>query len=188
MAGAQHARPRAGRRDLAAVSVFIDVEDQRRAVEETGRLAAIVEHSNDFIGFGQSDWAVAYVNEAGRRLVGLPDLDARPAGSRHRRLLPPAEHGRVLAEILPAVERERVLGGRDTIPPFDDGAEVARILQSLPRPGRRSNLLGYGTVTRDLTERRRAGRRSARARRRCVPCSTPSRRHPDRRGSLGAAS
>lgn len=105
MAGAQHARLGPGGETIAAVSVFIDVEDQRRAVEETGRLAAIVEHSNDFIGFARPDWAVAYVNEAGRRLVGLPDLDAarRAAIADY---FPPAEHGRVLAEILPAVERD----------------------------------------------------------------------------------
>ena len=50
---------------------FRDVTEQRRADEEVRMFASLVELSSDFVAIAALDGSVLYVNEAGRRLVGL---------------------------------------------------------------------------------------------------------------------
>jgi PAS domain S-box-containing protein len=53
------------------VGTLQDVTEQREAELERERLATIVEQSTDFIGVGDMEGRVQWVNEAGRRLLGL---------------------------------------------------------------------------------------------------------------------
>ena len=55
----------------AVVISFRDITDLRRREEEYQRFAALVAISDDFVAIADLDGAVQYVNEAGRRLVGL---------------------------------------------------------------------------------------------------------------------
>ncbi|MEN3228305.1 PAS domain S-box protein [Methylorubrum rhodesianum] len=139
----------------AAVTVLVDVEEQRRAAAEARKLAALVEQSQDFVGLAAPDGRVDYVNEAGRRLVGLPDL----AAARERRILDyfvPEEQVRLLAEVLPAAERDGFWEGELHFRHAATGAAVPVHYNIFPVRDGGGVLLGYGTVTRDLTEQRRA--------------------------------
>ncbi|MFC6791249.1 PAS domain S-box protein [Methylobacterium komagatae] len=139
----------------AAVTVLADVGDKRRADAETRRLAALVEQSQDFIGLAAPDGSVDFVNEAGRRLIGLPDLAAA-------RAMPivdyfvPEERARVLDEVLPAVERDGFWEGELHFRHVVTGAAVPVLYNLFPVRGADGRKLGYGTVTRDLTEQHRA--------------------------------
>jgi len=139
----------------AAVTVLVDVEDQRRADAEARRLAALVEQSQDFIGLAAPDGSVDFVNEAGRRLIGLADLAAA-------RAMPivdyfvPEERARVLGEVLPAVERDGFWGGELNFRHVVTGAAVLVLYTLFIVRGADGRRLGYGTVTRDLTEQRQA--------------------------------
>ncbi|MBL0693579.1 ATP-binding protein [Comamonas sp. JC664] len=53
------------------VGALQDVTDQRSAERERERLATIVEQSTDFIGVGTEQGQALWVNEAGRRLLGI---------------------------------------------------------------------------------------------------------------------
>ena len=53
------------------VATLQDVTEQRSAELERERLATIVEQSTDFIGVGDPSGRAQWVNEAGRRLLGL---------------------------------------------------------------------------------------------------------------------
>ncbi len=44
-------------------------------------LATIVEQSGDFVGIARVDGTVEYVNEAGRQMVGLADMEAAQRSS-----------------------------------------------------------------------------------------------------------
>ncbi len=139
----------------AAVTVLVDVGDQRRADAEARRLAALVEQSQDFIGLAAPDGGVDFVNEAGRRLIGLPDLAAA-------RAMPivdyfvPEERARVLNEVMPAVERDGFWEGELNFRHVVTGAAVPVLYTLFPVRGIDGRRLGYGTVTRDLTEQKRA--------------------------------
>ncbi len=50
---------------------FRDISDRKRVEEELRTVAAIVENSGDFIGLSSPDFVPLYVNEAGRRMLGL---------------------------------------------------------------------------------------------------------------------
>ncbi|MFF9549828.1 PAS domain S-box protein [Methylobacterium fujisawaense] len=139
----------------AAVTVLVDVEDQRRADAETRRLAALVEQSQDFIGLAAPDGSVDFVNEAGRRLIGLPDL----ASARAMPIVDyfvPEERVRVLDEVLPAVERDGFWEGELHFRHVVTGAAVPVLYNLFPVRDADGRKLGYGTVTRDLTEQHRA--------------------------------
>lgn len=58
------------------VGALQDVTEQRSAEQERERLATIVEQSPDFIGVGDPSGRARWVNDSGRRLLGLaPDED-----------------------------------------------------------------------------------------------------------------
>lgn len=139
----------------AAVTVLVDVGDQRRADAETRRLAALVEQSQDFIGLAAPDGSVDFVNEAGRRLIGLTDLAAARAMPIVDYFMP-EEHSRVLDEVMPAVERDGFWEGELNFRHEVTGAAVPVLYNLFPVRGADGRRLGYGTVTRDLTEQKRA--------------------------------
>ncbi|WP_336886950.1 PAS domain S-box protein [Methylobacterium sp. SyP6R] len=55
----------------AAVTVFLDVTEQREAEAALRRLALVAEQSSDFIAIADAEGRIDYVNPAGRALVGL---------------------------------------------------------------------------------------------------------------------
>jgi rsbT co-antagonist protein RsbR len=63
-------------RVIGVVGSFVEIPTQKTPNLEHQRLSAVVEHSNDFIGLATLDGQAIYVNPAGRRMVGLADLDA----------------------------------------------------------------------------------------------------------------
>jgi PAS domain S-box-containing protein len=69
--------PTASQRTLIGLSVsLLSISIQRlRAETEEHRLAILVGNSKDFIGIASADGTAQYVNPAGRRLVGLDDVE-----------------------------------------------------------------------------------------------------------------
>ncbi|EYF04281.1 PAS domain-containing hybrid sensor histidine kinase/response regulator [Chondromyces apiculatus] len=49
-----------------------DITEQKRLEAERERLVTLVEQSSDFIGVGDAEGNAVYVNEAGQRMLGLP--------------------------------------------------------------------------------------------------------------------
>jgi PAS domain S-box-containing protein len=132
----------------------VDVSARKAAEAEAGKLAAIVEQSGDFVGFATPDGRAGFVNEAGRRLVGIPDLPTAQA-TRILDYFVPEERPRLVEEVLPAVERHGFWEGELHFRRFDTGAAVPVHYNIFPVRDGSGNLLGYGTVTRDLTEEHR---------------------------------
>ncbi len=132
-----------------------DIEDLKRAEEEARKLAAIVEHSKDFIGIADEDGRVLHVNAAGRRLVGLPDDEAARTTAVPDYFAPECR-ATVTDTVLPTVRREGWWEGELTFRHFGTGEGVPVLYSVFPVHDTRGGLIGYATVTRDLRERKRA--------------------------------
>ncbi len=147
---------RAGDEMVGVVLVFWDVSERRRAEEERQLLASIVENSPDYIGVADAEGKPVYVNRAGMALVGLDDLAQVRRSALPDYFFP--EQWAFLAEVvLPTTQRDGRWSGELTFQHFKTGAAIP-VLSAVfrvddPATGKPINL---ATVTRDITERKRA--------------------------------
>ncbi len=135
------------------VGVHIDITAEREADKERGRLAAIADQSGDFIGFADTAMRPFFVNDAGLRLVGLPDL-AAVRESAVVDYFTPDSQTIVRATVLPAIEALGRWSGELHFRHFQTGASIPVHYNLFEIRDPRGSVTGYGSVTRDLTERR----------------------------------
>ncbi|APX88049.1 hypothetical protein BV511_06785 [Methylorubrum extorquens] len=134
---------------------YRDVTERRQADEERQRLAAVVEQSRDFIGIATPDGMGIYVNEAGRRLVGLPDTTS-VCQTRVMDYFAERDLDSVTHEILPTVDASGYWEGELHFRNFTTGEETPVFYNMFPVRNGADEIIAYATVTRDLTERKRA--------------------------------
>ena len=134
---------------------YRDVTTRRQAEEERQRLAAIVEQSTDFIGIAMPDGRCIYLNEAGRRLVGLPDA-ASVYRTRVIDYIADGDQDRVEREVLPIVDASGYWEGELHFRNFAKRGEIPVFYNMFPVRNAAAEIIAYATVTRDLTERKRA--------------------------------
>jgi PAS domain S-box-containing protein len=142
------------RRPARFVGTVRDITDARAAEATARRLAALVEQSSDFIGVADLEGNAEFVNEGGRKLVGLASLEE----ARRYNLMDyfePADRPTVLGKVLPAVRESGFWEGDLAFRNFSTGAAVPVHYAIFPVRDAHGSVTGYGTVTRDLTERRR---------------------------------
>ena len=133
-----------------------DITDRRLGEEERRRLVSIVENSHDFIGISDAEGNPLFGNRAAMKLVGIDDLDQ----VRRTRIVDyfvPEQRRFVEEVVLPAVMKDGRWSGELTFRHFVTGAAIP-VLYDLfrvddPETGKPIN---FATVTRDITERRRA--------------------------------
>ena len=139
------------------IALYLRDESERR-VAEAGirRLAAVAEQSSDFIGIFAPDGSGLYLNRAGRAMAGI-GLDADISGARLLDFFSNDCRAFVRSDVLPALrgaaqkwEGELAFAARgeaSTIPVYFKGFAVH---------GADGAHLGLATITRDITEQKRA--------------------------------
>ncbi|MBW4025638.1 MAG: PAS domain S-box protein [Proteobacteria bacterium] len=138
-----------------AVLTMRDDTNRKAAETERSRLAAIVEQSRDFIGIANAEGRMIFLNEAGRAMVGLKHVE--PAlGSRIIDYLSSDDHATFHNVVLPAVEQRDYWKGELRFRNFATGISIPVLYNIFQVRGPDGAVAGYGTVTRDLTERKRA--------------------------------
>ena len=138
------------------VTTLRDVTTSAHAEEELQRFASLVELSDDFIGIADLDGSVTYVNEAGRRLVGLESLE-HARGLRIPDLL--TDEGRLDSVTVeqPAVLERGHWRGEGTLRHLQSGDSIpVRISSYLVRHPQTDAPMGLATVQRDITDELRA--------------------------------
>lgn len=136
------------------LSVSRDITATRESEEERSQLARMVENSADFIGMARLDGSVFFVNDAGLRLVGLDRSDLKTV--RMADFFSAEEAEAVWNDVLPAVERDGSWSGERLFRHFGTGELIPVIYTVFPVSDHDGELIGYGTVTRDNRERKRA--------------------------------
>jgi PAS domain S-box-containing protein len=136
------------------LSVSRDITEFRASEEERERFVRLAENSADFVGMARTDGSVFYMNDAARRLVGLEDADITRLAIGD--FFPPEQAGTVEREVLPAVDRDGHWVGELNFRHFRTGELIPVLYTVFPITNTAGALIGYGTVTRDFRDRRRA--------------------------------
>jgi PAS domain S-box-containing protein len=122
------------------------------------RLASLVTASHEFIGIADLEGNALFVNEAGRNLVGLPSLEA-VRSTRIIDYFSADDQGRVLDEVLSAVRDTGFWEGELKFRNFQTGQLIPVLYNIFPVRDSTGAITAYGTVTRNLTERKSAEQR-----------------------------
>jgi diguanylate cyclase (GGDEF)-like protein/PAS domain S-box-containing protein len=142
--------------DSAGVVIsFRDITDFQRREEEYQRFAALVAISDDFVALADLDGAVQYVNEAGRRLVGL-GRDDDVTGYTIWDFF--SERGRELSRAVatPAVLGEGRWRGESGLRHFRTGQEIpVRVSSFLVHHPETGEPWARATIQHDISEEQR---------------------------------
>jgi PAS domain S-box-containing protein len=118
-------------------------------------LASLVTASHEFIGIADLEGNALFVNDAGRRLVGLRDLEAVHS-TRIIDYFAADDQPTILREVLPAVRDTGFWEGELRFRNFATGELVPVLYNIFPVRDLDGAVTAYGTVTRNLTEGRLA--------------------------------
>lgn len=143
----------AGEVDFLVFSLH-DVTQEVRARETQRRLTAILEATPDFVGISDTSGKVLYINEAGRRLLGLgPEEDA--TNLHISACHPPWAREKILQEGLPAARQRGVWQG-ETALLTRNGREIPLSQVILVHRDEAGQEQFYSTIARDISPLREA--------------------------------
>ena len=143
-------------RTAGVVLVFHDVRERRRVEAERAFLAAIVESSSEAVIGKTLEGVVTSWNAAAERLYGYA---AGEAVGRHVSFLVPPELRGDLAEIMARVRAGERAEREETVRLRKDGRPIDVSLVVSPVRDASGRLVGASSITRDITERKRAEER-----------------------------
>ena len=121
-------------------------------------LASLVTASHEFIGIADLEGNALFVNEAGREMVGLPDLEA-VRSTRIIDYFSADDRRRICDEVLPAVRDTEFWEGELKFQNFQTGQLIPVLYNIFPVRDLTGAITAYGTVTRNLIESKSAEQR-----------------------------
>jgi PAS domain S-box-containing protein len=154
---AVRARPVAGRAGMPrrAIVAWRDVSSERLVAENQRRLLAIVENTPDFVSLTDATLKTAFINRAGRELLGLgerEDVQGYPVFETEF-----GDQREIFeSEMLPALLRGDAWTGEFQLRHSTTGQPIAVDMRAFGIFGGFGQLLGIASVCRDITARRQA--------------------------------
>jgi PAS domain S-box-containing protein len=136
------------------VGVFDDITARKRAQDEQKKLASLVEHSTDFIGIASPEGQLMFVNQAGRRIIGLNDQDL--TRFRIDDLVAEQERERLKNEVLPQLSKDGHWEGEALMRNFQTGEAIPMWHHSFFITAAEDGRTSMATVSRDLSDRKQA--------------------------------
>ncbi len=140
--------------------MFLEVTAHQDAEDQATRLVGLVEQSSDFIGIASTDGRMRFVNPAGLRMVGLPDL-AAARRSQVADYFAPDDHDLLATSVLPTLRHDGTWEGDVRFRDFRDGVAIPVHCSIFPLRNRQGAVTGYGAVARDIGEARKSEQRRA---------------------------
>jgi PAS domain S-box-containing protein len=133
-----------------------DIRLQKKAEESLQRLAALAQHSTDFIAFTDMDGRVMFLNPGGKQMVGL----ALQADETHRyasEFFVPDDLSKVQNEVLPTALAAGQWEGELRLRNFTTGQAIPVLHHLfLVREQSSGRPLGLATISRDISARKAA--------------------------------
>ncbi len=136
------------------LNIVRDITQRKKDEEERSRLIDMVETTTDFVSSSDLDGNITYINNAGRKMVGLkPDTDI--SGTMIADYHPKWVLQTVLEEGLPAAMRDGVWSG-ETALLSTDGKEFPTSQVIMAHKNREQKVWFFSTIIRDITKTKRA--------------------------------
>ncbi|MCU1300871.1 MAG: domain S-box protein, partial [Candidatus Sulfotelmatobacter sp.] len=133
-----------------------DLSDRRRAEEEVRKLASLVGHSSDFIGIASVEGDVQFLNPSGQALVGL-DGDTEVRTTRIPDYIFHQDMDRFRNQVWPSIMRDGEWEGEMRFRHFKTGAAIPMLQKAFCiKESGTDRPLALATISRDITERKRA--------------------------------
>ena len=124
---------------------------RKEAERRAATLAAVVEHSGDFVGVCDTDFRPIYINPAGRRMVGIGP-DAPMADVPVIDFFWPGDRAMIEREAIPALLRDGRWRGAVRFRHFATGEPIDTLWNASTIRDDRGQPVGYATVSPDLRE------------------------------------
>ena len=137
----------------AVAGISTEITERKRAEESAGRLAAIVEHSNDAIISTDVNGIITSWNRGAERLFGYMAMEAigRPVS-----ILVPENPQMDETAILDKIRRGQTIENYETVRRCQDGTLLDISLTVSPIKDKKGEVIGASKVARDITDRVRA--------------------------------
>ena len=130
------------------------VEDLRQEVEARSRLTTILEATSDLVLMSLPDDSVAYINRAGRELVGW-DADDDLSEKQTRKIFSKPTRRLIRTEVVPTAERDGLWEGEATVlGPDQNEIPVSMVVMTHRTPDGKTDR--FSAIMRDISERRKA--------------------------------
>ncbi|MGH9845264.1 MAG: ATP-binding protein [Blastocatellia bacterium] len=142
------------------IAMAIEAVERGKAQSSQARLAAILEATPDFVGIGNPRGELLFVNEAGRKMVGLPNLTGTPAVTA-RHYQPDWACALLEKEAIPSALRNGIWAG-ETALKGAGGREIPVSQLIIAHRNAGGELEFLSTVMRDITDRKRIEEERAR--------------------------
>ncbi|HUR56068.1 MAG TPA: PAS domain S-box protein, partial [Opitutaceae bacterium] len=132
-----------------------DVTERKQAEAERQKFISLADSSREFIGMCDREFKPFYVNAAGLRLVGLPDLEAA-CRIRVQDCFFPEDQPFIIHEFFPRVLREGHGDVEIRFRHFQTGAPIWMLYNLFNIRDASGEVVGWATVSRDITARKEA--------------------------------
>jgi PAS domain S-box-containing protein len=132
---------------------FQDITERKQTEEERQKFAMVAESSSEFIGMCDLDMNPVYVNPAGRRMVGLPDM-ATACRVKVQDYYFPEDQRFIAEEFFPRVMREGHGDVEIRLRHFQTGEPIWMFYYLFRVHDAGGTPVGWATVSRDITERK----------------------------------
>jgi PAS domain S-box-containing protein len=130
------------------------LEQQRVSAERrNAQLAALVRHSQEFIGIATLDGRGDFINDVGRELLGIGPEESASRYSVSD-FIHPREHERLAREVIPTVITSGRWSGELDFRRINDGAAIPMLVTAFRIDDIDGRPLWIANVSRDITERK----------------------------------
>jgi PAS domain S-box-containing protein len=147
-------------RPVRTVGAITDITNQKRAAEAQQKLAAVVAMSRDFVGIATLEGQVVYLNQAGMDMVGLRSIEEACRKTIFD-FVPDADLARVRDQLYPALFDVGYWSGESHLRHFQSGSLIDVEITAFQVRDEHNAPINIATVTRDITEKRRAAAEKA---------------------------
>jgi PAS domain S-box-containing protein len=143
------------RHPVRTVGAVTDITEWRRSEEEQRKLASVVEMSTEFIGIATIDANVIYLNNAAMRMVGIANLEEAQRKTIFD-FVPEMSRRQLYEDLYPALAHDSCWSGETQLLHFRTRALIDVAFTAFYIRDDRGTPLYIATVTRDITERKKA--------------------------------
>ncbi|HWH70171.1 MAG TPA: PAS domain S-box protein, partial [Candidatus Sulfotelmatobacter sp.] len=136
-------------------AIVRDITKRKRAGEELQRLATVVQNSNDFIGICTPQMEPLFLNEAGRRMVGLDSM-AEVLRTRVMDYFWPEDRPMIETQAIPTLQREGRWSGEVRFRHFKTGEPIYTIWNAFIIRDVEGRPVAWATNSPNLTRMKQA--------------------------------